>query len=184
MPVDVDGTLADRLDYISGNITIWRGGWLLWMSAALGLFLFATFLSTYVEKSAFRTFGLGLVALGIAPDLTAEVIYAFIIPLGIKGSYSLETLAALEQLAMHLTGFLGNGLYNIGGLILTLLLINQKSLSWPVAAMGVVAWILGILLSVSVLLESMKWAEIFTASSMFLSTFWMFIIAHTLFKKS
>ncbi|KEQ15033.1 hypothetical protein [Endozoicomonas numazuensis] len=97
----------------------------------------------YIHSSAFKTFGLGLVALGIAPDLTAEVIYAFIIPLGIQADYSLETLAVLEQLAMHLTGFLGNGLYNMGGLILTLLLIRQKSISHPMAAIGIVAWLLG-----------------------------------------
>ncbi|MGY0216255.1 hypothetical protein ACWJJH_02580 [Endozoicomonadaceae bacterium StTr2] len=179
----VDGTLPERLDYIAANLFIWRTGWLVWMASALGLFLFATLLSTRIRPGAFRTFGLGLVALGIAPDLTAEVIYAFIIPLGIQAIYSPETLATLEQLAVHLTGFLGNGLYNLGGLVLTLLLIRQGLISRPIAVIGIIAWLLGLSLSVSILFNSMYWAEIFTAASMFLSTVWMLLIAYTLFRK-
>ncbi len=178
----VGGAIIERLTYIDENITIWRTGWLLWMTSALSLFMFATFMSTYIENSAFRTFGLGLIALGIAPDLIAEVIYAFILPIGFNSSFTVETLILFEQTAIHLTGFLGNGLYNLGGLILTVLLIQQNQISKPVAVIGGVAWCLGIGLSVSILVQSMSWSEILTALSMSLSTFWMLLIAHTLFK--
>ena len=67
-----------------------------------------------------------VVALGIAPDLIAETLYAFVFPAMISASSSVELLHFIDQLAMHLTGFLGNGLYNIGGLILTLLLLLHK----------------------------------------------------------
>ncbi|WP_238322721.1 MULTISPECIES: hypothetical protein [Pseudoalteromonas] len=83
-----------------------------------------------------------------------------------------------EHIATHLTGYLGNGLYNLGGLTLTCLAIKQGIFKTWVSVWGVTAWILGLLLSVSIAAGQLKAAEIFTASSMTLSTLWMIIFAH------
>lgn len=179
----VGGDLALRLGYISEHLFLWRLGWVSWMFSALGLFLFCVFLAEALRPSVFRTFGLGLVAIGIGPDLMAELIYAFVIPEFYSKGLDLSVLALLEQLAIYLTGFLGNGLYNLGGLTLNFLLIREGLVPRWVGLSGLVAWLLGIGLSISVLLNDIEAAELLTALSMVLSTAWMLLIAYQLFGK-
>jgi hypothetical protein len=97
---------------------------------------------------------------------------------------SLDTLQFVDQFAMLLTGFLGNGLCNLGGLLLTLLLIKQhpKLANW--LYIGVVAWMLGLGLSVAIALQQLAVAEILTAASMALSTLWFVFIAYQLWGKA
>jgi len=180
----VEHELVVRLEYIQDHLFIWQLGWISWMLSALGLLLFATFLASHLPASQLRTYGLILVALGIGPDLTAEVIYAFIIPKLYAVNTSLDVLNMLEVLSVHLTGFLGNGLYNLGGLLLNVLLIRSAIVATWISWSGIVAWILGIGLSLSIAAGSFAGAEIFTALSMVLSTAWMLLIAHTLFVKT
>lgn len=173
LPVGDD--LATRLNYINNNLTLWQWGWLSWMLAALSLLAFAVMLSTELQPGPARQYGVLLVALGMAPDLMAETLYAFVMP-----HIAIEQLALLQfidVLAMHLTGFLGNGLYNIGGLLLTLTLLKQQPALKLWLYPGLVAWLLGLGLSVAIALQQLKLAEYFTAASMVLSTGWFVLIA-------
>ena len=180
LPIDND--IAMRMAYINANLGLWQIGWLFWMTSALGLLLFFTFLTYRLAPSALRNYGLILVALGIAPDLLAEVIYAFIIPKMNSHGVSLEMLSLLEVLSANLTGFLGNGLYNLGGLLLNIALIRSALVARWVSYSGLLAWPLGLGLSVTIGIDHFKLAELFTASSMVLSTAWMLLIAYTLFR--
>lgn len=176
----VAGDLFDRMSYITANITLWRLGWLCWMAAAIGLLLFALMLSTELNPGSARHYGLLLVALGITPDLIAETLYAFVMPAIPAENVTLVLLHFIDLLAMHLTGFLGNGLYNLGGLVLTIaLLIQQPQLRWWLYP-GVLAWLLGLGLSVAIALQQLQLAEWFTASSMVLSTVWFVVIGYKL----
>ena len=181
LPIDND--IAMRMAYINANLGLWQIGWLLWMASALGLLLFFTFLARRLAPSALRNYGLILVALGIAPDLLAEVIYAFIIPKMHSHGVSLEILSLLEILSAHLTGFLGNGLYNLGGLLLNTALIRSGLVARWVSYSGLLAWPLGLGLSAAIAIDHFKLAELFTASSMVLSTAWILLIAYALFRK-
>lgn len=175
-------TAEQRMAFISENTAIWSGSWCIWMFAALGLFAFCSILADELKKSYLRTIGLSMVAMGIAPDLIAEVIYAFIIPKTLAVNFDINTFLLLETIATHLTGYLGNGLYNLGGLLLTLLAIKQQLIKSWVALWAVSAWLLGLALSVSIALNAMQAAEFFTATSMVLSTLWMLIFAHVVLK--
>lgn len=179
----VAGDLEARMAHIASNKLVWQLGWNLWMLAALGLLMFCTLLSHWVPPSPLRRYGLLLVALGIAPDLSAEVIYAYLIPFVMEQGYGLAHLAVLDKIAMLLTGFLGNGLYNLGGLLLTVLLAANRAIPRWVIYSGVVAWLLGIALTVSVALDKTALMEFFTASSMTLSTLWMLAVAHCVFRR-
>lgn len=181
LPIDND--LASRMAYISENLSAWQLGWYLWMASAIGLFTFCALLASKVTPSTGRVIGLSLVAMGIAPDLIAEVIYAFIIPYAYESGVTLEVLGILEQVAMHLTGFLGNGLYNLGGITLTILLIKSVRIPTWASIWGMGSWVLGISLSVAIANKNTSLAEVFTASSMFLNTTWMLVMAHLLFRK-
>lgn len=179
----LDNTIEERVAFISENEVLWVISWITWMASALGLLVFCSILADEVEKSYLSNIGLTIVAIGIAPDLIAEVIYAFIIPDAIAYGLHLNSIKLLESIAMHLTGFLGNGLYNLGGITLTILAIRQRLFPAWVAVWGIAAWILGLLLSVSVAVNALKAAEIFTATSMILSTSWMLVFAYKVVKK-
>ncbi|MCV6615967.1 MAG: hypothetical protein OIF35_13420, partial [Cellvibrionaceae bacterium] len=176
------GELSERLLYIHNNIGLWHLGWSLWMASALGLLLFATMLSHYLPAGPMRRYALLILALGIAPDLTAEVIYAFIIPK--LNPAELSLIGSLEILAVHLTGFLGNGLYNVGGLLLNILLLKSLRERRWIAWAGLPAWSLGLGLSAAIASDNIIAAELLTGAAMVLSTTWMLLIALTLFRRN
>ena len=122
--------------------------------------------------------------MGIAPDLIAEVIYGFVMPEIIQQKLDRDLFLALEIIAMHLTGYLGNGLYNLGGFLLTILAINQRVITSWVAIWAVIAWMLGLCLSASLAFNAVKSTEIFTILAMVLSTTWMLVFAHKVIKNS
>lgn len=179
----VDNTFQERAQFIGDNNLIWSISWCVWMLSALGLFVFCAILADELKKTLLRTIGLSIVAMGIGPDLIAEVIYAFVIPKLIHGNVSMEILQVLESLSVHLTGFLGNGLYNIGGLMLTVIAIKEGLLKTWIAIWGVTAWVFGLLLSASVAVDAVKAMEIFTVCSMVLSTLWMLVFAYRVLKR-
>lgn len=180
----VGGDLTSRVAFIQANLTLWQLGWLLWMSCALGLMLFACLLATALPQGMLRTIGLTLVCLGIVPDLSAETLYAFILPQLAQHGASLESLQLVDQLAMYLTGFLGNGLYNLGGLLLSIELWRSQLILRRYTLLGVVAWLLGLGLSASIAMQQLGAAEALTAASMTLSTLWFLLIAWQLWGKT
>jgi len=178
----IDTTVAERMAFLANNSILWMWSWITWMFCAIGLLVFCVILSDEINTDFRKTIGIFLVALGVAPDLTAEVIYAFVLPKIVSLQMDESTFLLFEHIASHLTGYLGNGLYNLGGLLLTYLAIKQGMFKTWVSVWGVTAWILGILLSVSIAAGELKAAELFTASSMVLSTLWMVIFSHQILK--
>lgn len=177
----IDNSLIERMAFIANNQFVWAMCWLVWMFAALGLLLFCLMLADELPPCFLRIFACALVSIGIAPDLIAEVVYAFVLPMFTNVHTDQQIFSLLEIIAARFTGFLGNGLYNLGGLLLTVLAIRHKVVSGWIAYSGIAAWILGLLLSVSIAINSMKLAEMFTILSMTLSTLWMLVIAHVRF---
>lgn len=174
--------LEDRIKFIAENNVVWPLSWSVWMASAIGLFIFCVILSDSLSRSFWRTIGLSLVAIGIAPDLTAEVIFAFVIPESLKDG-SQEIVYMLETMAIFMTGFLANGLYNLGGLLLTVLAFRERLLERWVFAWGALAWILGLMLSLAIALRNFGAAEILTAASMVLSAGWMLIFAYRVVRR-
>ena len=176
--------LSVRTAYIQSNLGWWQIGWGFWMLSALGLLLFCSLLATALPQTPMRGFGLTLVALGLVPDLIAEVLYAFVFPAMLSAGSSAEILFFIDQTALHLTGFLGNGLYNLGGLVLTCLLLDHRPALRLWLYPGVVAWIAGLGLSAAIVMQQFGLAEMLTAFSMALSTFWFVLIAYRLWVKA
>ena len=180
----VDTTVTERMVFILQNRAVWTASWMVWMLAAIGLLVFCFILESALTTACLTArIGLSLVCLGIVPDLMAEVIYAFVMPQVLTQSISSELFQLLEIVAVLLTGFLGNGLYNLGGLLLTLAAIRQGIVQSWVALWGLFAWLCGLGLSAVVALQWMSIAELLTALSMVLSTSWMLIVAHRVIKQ-
>lgn len=173
-----------RLLYIQQHLGWWQLGWLCWMASALGLLTFCCLLSTTLVATPWRTLALTLAGLGMVPDLIAETLYAFVFPTLIAQESSAALLQLVDVTAMYLTGFLGNGLYNLGGLGLTLLLWKQQPQLKAWLLPGLVAWMAGLGLSVAIVMQQLVLAEALTAFSMALSTGWFVLMAYRLWYKT
>ncbi len=176
-------TLEERQAFVEANLIRWQLGWVNWMMAALGLLTFCILLLPFIPASEWRTCGILLVALGIAPDLSAEVIFAFVLPHAHLNDPSLANYALLESLAIQLTGTLGNGLYNLGGLLLNSLLLQNARVPRQLILVGIPAWLLGIGLSVATATQQLDLATFFTGTAMVWSTLWMLAIALKVFRQ-
>lgn len=177
-------TIAERDEFIQNNLGLWQLGWVNWMLAALGLLTFCIMLLPFIPKSEWRVLGILLVALGIVPDIGAEVIFAFVIPYSHTIDPTLATMHTLELIAVQLTGTLGNGLYNIGGLLLNVLLLNNQRLPRRLILIGIPGWFFGFGLSIACAMHAMDPAKFFTAAGMVWSTAWMLALAIKVFPRA
>jgi hypothetical protein len=141
--------LSARIAYVAEHTTAWRIGWLVWNFAAISLLGFFVALAARWRHQAPILCGLALLcaAGGLAADLGAETVLAAVSP-GLKG----ETFALVESIAVALTGYLGNGLYAVGGILLTVAgrLELPPGLLWLAAAV----WAAAVWLSVATLVSS------------------------------
>ncbi len=174
-------SLDERASFILTQLSLWQLGWLNWMLSALGLLCFGLILSRYLRNSWPAQLGIFLIALGVIPDLIAETCFAFVIPALLQNSEAYGFAAGLEQVAVQLTGTLANGLYNIGGLTLNILLFKQLPAYRRLALLGIPAWFFGFGLSITCAGQWFNAAEFFTAVGMVWSTLWIFAVAIKLF---
>lgn len=172
-----DNSVVERNEFIQNNLALWQLGWFNWMLAALGLLTFCIMLLPFIPESEWRLLGVLLVGLGIVPDIGAEVIFAFVIPHSHSIDPTLASMQTLELIAMQLTGTLGNGLYNIGGLLLNILLLRNKALPRKIIFAGIPGWFFGFGLSICCAFYALDAAKFFTAAGMVWSTAWMLAIA-------
>ena len=171
-----------RALFMTEHTLAWQLGWLTWMLSALGLLLFCVYLLDYIPRSPVRHFAILVIAIGIAPDISAEVIFAFVLPPLLMMEDTATLFMALEQIAMQLTGTVGNGAYNIGGLILNLLLFKNPRVPRSIVWAGLPAWCFGLALSVATAMHAVFIATQLTAIAMVWSVSWMFAVALILFR--
>ncbi len=164
---------ASRIVFLQENTLVWQLGWLTWMASAIGLLTFSFMLLTYIPHSTFRHFGLALIAIGIGPDLTAETLYAFVLP---EISH-VSTFNVIDRIAMLLTGLVGNGAYCLGGLILNWLLLGNPRLPRSVIYFGLPSWLVGLAISLATAINQIHYAAVFTGVAMVWNVIWMFIFS-------
>lgn len=177
LPLEPD--VVRRMDYILVHTLAWQLGWLTWMLAAFGLLLFCYYLLPYIPHSTLKYFSITVVAIGIVPDISAEIIYAIVLPWLAHGDMTarVELFRLMEFIAMQGTGTFGNGAYNIGGLMLNILLFrNDKLPAWLIVS-GAPAWIFGLFLSIATALNQPGATQVFTAIAMVWSVLWMLAVA-------
>src|SRR5205823_7486235 len=107
---------ASRQAYLAEHTVAWWLGWLLWHAAAIALLAFYVGLAGIWGQRAPIRCGLALLcaAAGLAADLGAQTLYMGVLP-----GLGADAFAAVETAAGTLTGYLGNGLYTVAGLLLT-----------------------------------------------------------------
>ena len=179
LPVGTESSA--RMAFLLAHPLAWKMGWASWMLSAIGLLLFCCLLLEYIPASPWRSCGIALVAIGIAPDISAELIYAVVLP-RLAAHGAVEAFELLEFIATQLTGVLGNGAYCLGGLVLNLLMLRNAALPRVLVWVGIPAWMLGLGLSVAVFSQWMAAAAVLTAVSMAWSLMWMFTVTLRVFR--
>jgi hypothetical protein len=112
----VGGDQAGRVAYITQHSLLWRGGWAVWMLTAMSLLAFYAWWGARIP-GPWAIAGLGVAALGLVFDLTAESLFIGWLP---------RDFATVAPPATLLTGIGGNGLYTVAGILLTLRTPNLR----------------------------------------------------------
>lgn len=102
---------AARARYITQNPLLWRGGWAVWMLAALSLLAFYAWWGARLRRPRAVLAALGLAVVGLVCDLLAESLYIAWLP---------EHIEALQRAASLISGAGANGFYTAAGVVLTL----------------------------------------------------------------
>lgn len=133
-----------RAAYITAHPLLWRGGWLLWMAAALSLLGFYAWWAARPGMPRWALAGFWLAVAGILFDFLAESLYIGWLP---------ENLPTIQRLGTLLSGAGANSLYTAGGLLLTLALPwGRLAPRWRwLRALAWAAWAAGFALSLSAL---------------------------------
>ncbi|HTF57557.1 MAG TPA: hypothetical protein VK661_10020 [Planctomycetota bacterium] len=118
-----------RAAFVTGHLGIWRASWGIWIAAALSLAAFYGWWGTRLPDPRPGRWAFAITLVGLAADLTAETLYIGWAPLD----------EATMRVAGLLTGGVGNGLYTVAGIVLTLATPMGgllRGITWAVWASG------------------------------------------------
>lgn len=146
----VPGSFAsDRISFVRRNLVLWWASWLTWHAAAVSLVLFLLLLAArFGRRAPIRAAIAALVSVvGLCADLTAEAIYMDVAPRLDEAGFRVA-----EAVAGILTGYLANGLYTVGGILVTW--AGARQLPRSVVALAVPVWGAGLCLAAFSLIHS------------------------------
>jgi hypothetical protein len=137
-----ENTIGDRLTFIDSHLALWRSGWLLWNAAAITLLAFYCGLAGVFWRGAQLRCTLALVCAtaGMAADISAESLY-----MGAGSLFSAGAYETIEQVASLLTGYVGNGLYTVAGILLVW--AGLRRIPRTIVILSVPVWAAGFSLS-------------------------------------
>ncbi|MEK6233167.1 MAG: hypothetical protein N2C14_00490, partial [Planctomycetales bacterium] len=166
---------ADRARYVADFLPRWRLGWATWMFAAPTLIGFYSWWAARIPQSGPALAGVVVAAVGMCFDWLGESVYVAWLPdfalQQTNDAESLAKFAQVQQFATMLTAGVANGLYTLGGIILTL---ASPWLQGRLRATAWIIWTAGIGMSVSAVLESPHGAAVCSAILFPLLTMWCF----------
>jgi len=160
--------LVERAGYIAQNPVLWRGGWALWIAAALSLLAFYAWWGSHLSSPGPASAAFLIAVAGIACDCLAESLYIGWLP---------EHMDVAAPLGTLLTGAAANGLYTLAGIVLTL---ATRSLKGALLVWTWILWICGLSLTVSTLCGNVTAMVVSTAILMTLFSPWVVVLGRTL----
>lgn len=174
-----EDSLDARIDYVARNATAWRASWFVWNLAAIALIAFYVVLARRWWTRAPVACGtaVALAAAGLAADVGAEAMLMIVSPGADAGRF-----AVVEDVAMALTGYLGNGLYTVAGALLTA--AGRRELPRALVGLGAAAWAAGLALSGATLARSPAWQFAATAILMPLFVAWTILVGRWMSRAS
>ena len=159
---------ADRISYITAHAALWRVGWSLWMAAAISLVAFYAWWGGHLGNSPWAIGGVAIAAAGLVCDLAGESLLIGWLP---------RDFARLAPLATQLMGAAANGLYTLGGVVLTLVTPSldgrMRVLTWAV-------WFAGAVVTVTTLAGMPLAIAVSTTTLFVLFCPWVLLLGRTL----
>jgi small multidrug resistance pump len=131
--------VADRVAYISRHPALWRGGWAVWIAAALSLVAIYAWWGSWLRRPTWAVAAVGVAAAGLVCDLFAESLLIGWLP---------REYDRIGPLATMCTGAAANGLYTLAGIALTVI---TRSLRGFLLAVTWAIWLAGLALTVCTL---------------------------------
>lgn len=181
---EVEPSLRARAEFIVGNIGIWRLGWAVWMAAAVSLLGLYAWWAARVRPRHWAILGVLAAAAGLACDLSGEALLIAWLPeraaqmLAAGGNDLAQSqFASMQQRATTLTAGLANGLYTLGGIVLTL--ASTRLRGWFLGMTWCI-WIAGIGMSVSAAAGFLSGIMVSTAVLFPLFIVWSFMLGRKL----
>jgi hypothetical protein len=144
----------ERARYVVEHTLLWRIGWIIWMASAASLIAFYFWWASRLSFPGLAVAGVCIAACGMLFDLSGETIYAAWLPNlateaihdpGNMAEEAVVRFTRIQHLGTFLTAILANGLYTLGGILLTLKTSFNRSMSvvtWTI-------WICGAAMSIS-----------------------------------
>lgn len=150
------GDLATRAAFVAANATAWRIGWALWLPASLALVLF---FAGWADAMPYRGWGMIAVALTLAGatiDWADEMFWIGLAP-GLAARFTADVFAAgayalWDRAYVVISMGLANGLYTLGGIILTALAFKTRGFPRRLAWFSAIVWALSLDLSIAALI--------------------------------
>ena len=130
---------ADRISYITAHAAQWRAGWCLWIAAAISLVAFYAWWAGHLRDARWAIGGVALAAVGLVCDMAGESLLVGWLP---------RDYARMAPIATQLTGTAANGLYTLGGIVLTL---GTPFRDYWLRVMTWAVWIAGVSVTASTL---------------------------------
>jgi hypothetical protein len=150
---EIVSDLAARQAWILIHTSLWIRTWLVWALASASLVALTVVWTRHLVRlgvpRGWALLGCGLVALGLPFDLVGEsvnIVWA-------TRPQSLADFAAAVRAYQLVSVAVANGLYCLGGLILSVLSWRAGWLRGPMAGLGFVMWSVGLGLTVAAILE-------------------------------
>ena len=165
---EAGGDLAARAAYVSGSPLSWRGGWALWIAAALSLVAFYAWWASRLRRGGLAMAALVVACVGLGFDLTAESLLIGWLP---------RDFSAVAPLASALTGGAANGLYTVAGIWLTAL---TPGIRGRFAVWTWVMWAAALLLTVFTLVRNFTGVAVCTAVLFALFCPWVVVLGRRL----
>lgn len=181
------GDLALRAAWVASHSFAWRIGWALWLPASLVLLLFfaawADALGVRMGAGrAWAALALGLTLAGAVVDWVDEMIWIGLAP-DLAARFTSDAFAASlyalwDRAYLVLSIGLANGLYTIGGIILTALAFRTRGFPRWLAAWGAAVWALSIGLSLAGVVGDGWWVQ--AVSTLLFAAFmpWVILTAY------
>jgi hypothetical protein len=149
---------GERLRWIHRHVAGWVATWICWSLASMSLIAFtAAWASRLLEWEAPRRWvvvGFGLVALGLPFDLAGEG-FNLVWPTQ-TGPLSTEAFLRGERLYALLSAGIANGLYCLGGLLLSVTAWRSGWLRGWVGGLGFLTWGVGLVLTGMVAVDNTR----------------------------
>jgi hypothetical protein len=159
---------ANRISYIAAHAALWRAGWSLWIAAAISLVAFYAWWGSHLAHSKWAMAGVALAAVGLVCDLAGESLLIGWLP---------RDFMTFAPVATQLMGAAANGLYTLGGVVLTL---ATPSLGGRMRALTWAVWIAGIAVTIATLAGMPSAIAVSTTVLFVLFCPWVLLLGRTL----